>query len=71
MKNKAPDLEIIDSVLNEYFLDTETGGWAEEDEIGTVYIYNADGSIYAVMPTDTWFELLNYKEDEVEVTINQ
>lgn len=64
MSLKVPDPELIHNVLNVYFNDTEVRGWASEDESGAIYIYNANGSLYAYLSPDTWFELLNYKEEE-------
>lgn len=60
---KVPDLEIIHSVLNLKFKETEIGGWAKQDNYGTVYIYNKDGSPYAIMPASICMDLL--ESDEV------
>ncbi len=64
MSTKVPDPDIIDYVLNVYFSDTEVGGWAAEDEDGAIYIYSANGGLYAYLSPDSWFELLNNKEEE-------
>lgn len=63
---KVPDLEIIDSVLNKYFSETEVGGFAEEDSHGSVYVKRNDGSLYAYLHSDAWFELLEYKKENGE-----
>lgn len=68
MSLKVPDPELIHNVLNVHFNDTEVGGWASEDESGAIYIYNADGSLYAHLSPDTWFELLSYKEEDEPIT---
>jgi hypothetical protein len=64
VSSKVPDPEIIEHVLNAHFNETEVGGWASEDESGAIYIYRADGNLYAYLSPDTWFELLNFKEEE-------
>ena len=58
VENKVPEEEIIYSVLNRYFSDTEVGGYVEEDKDGVIYIFNEDGNIYCVMPPDIWMELI-------------
>lgn len=63
MKNRVPDIDIIDYVLNAHFQDTPAGGWAEETENGDIYIYNPNGSLYALIPCDMCFELLNNEEE--------
>jgi hypothetical protein len=64
---KVPDIKAIKLIMNDWFQDTEIGGTIEEDELGTVYVKNADGSLYAIMDKSVYVDILNENEKEKEI----